>query len=45
MHMPLEDTLGLNLLAANQHQAEHNHEHFQAWNVLCLNLMLSLIHI
>ena len=25
MHMPLEDTLGLNLLAANQHQAEHNH--------------------
>ena len=41
MHMPLEDTLGLNLLAANQHQAEHNHEHFQAWNVLCLNLMSS----
>ena len=41
MHMPLEDTLGLNLLAANQHQAEHNQEHFQAWNVLCLNLMSS----
>ena len=41
MHMPLEDTLGLNLLAANQHQAEHNHEHFQAWNLLCLNLMSS----
>ena len=41
MHMPLEDTLGLNLLAANQHQAEHNHEHFQSWNLLCLNLMSS----
>ena len=24
MHMPLEDTLSLNLLAANTHQAEHN---------------------
>ena len=43
MHMPLEDTLGLNLLAANQHQAEHNHEHFQAWK--CSWLCLSLIHI
>ena len=41
MHMPLEDTLGLNLLAANQHQAEHNHGHFRAWNVRCLNLMSS----
>jgi hydrogenase nickel incorporation protein HypB len=41
MHMPLEDTLGLNLLAANQHQAEHNREHFNAWNLLCLNIMSS----
>ncbi|MCP9887417.1 hydrogenase nickel incorporation protein HypB [Cyanobium sp. ATX 6A2] len=41
MHMPLEDTLGLNLLAANQHQAEHNREHFDAWGLLCLNLMSS----
>jgi hydrogenase nickel incorporation protein HypB len=41
MHMPLEDTLGLNLLAANQHQAEHNREHFNAWNLLCLNVMSS----
>jgi len=41
MHMPLEDTLGLNLLAANQHQAEHNREHFDAWNLLCLNIMSS----
>ena len=41
MHMPLEDTLGLNLLAANQHQAEHNREHFDAWRLLCLNMMSS----
>lgn len=41
MHMPLEDTLGLNLLAANQHQAEHNREHFDAWGLLCLNVMSS----
>ena len=39
--MPLEDTLGLNLLAANQHQAEHNRDHFDAWNLLCLNVMSS----
>jgi hydrogenase nickel incorporation protein HypB len=41
MHMPLEDTLGLNLLAANQHQAEHNREHFDTWDLLCLNVMSS----
>jgi hydrogenase nickel incorporation protein HypB len=41
MHMPLQDTLGLNLLAANQHQAEHNREHFDAWRLLCINLMSS----
>lgn len=41
MHMPLEDTIGLNLLAANQHQAEHNREHFDAWRLLCLNVMSS----
>ena len=34
MHLPLEDRLGMNLLAANQHQAEHNREHFEAWQVL-----------
>jgi hydrogenase nickel incorporation protein HypB len=39
--MPLEDTLGLNLLAANQHQAEHNRDHFDAWRLLCLNVMSS----
>jgi hydrogenase nickel incorporation protein HypB len=41
MHMPLEDNLGLNLLAANQHQAEHNREHFDAWRLLCINVMSS----
>ena len=41
MHMPLEDTIGLNLLAANQHQADHNREHFDAWQLLCLNIMSS----
>lgn len=41
MHMPLEDQLGLNLLAANQHQAEHNREQFDAWQLLCLNVMSS----
>ncbi len=41
MHMPLEDTIGLNLLAANQHQADHNREHFDAWRLLCLNVMSS----
>lgn len=41
MHMPLEDTLGVNLLAANDHQAEHNREHFDAWQLLCLNVMSS----
>ena len=41
MHMPLEDKLGLNLLAANQHQAEHNRTHFDEWQLLCLNVMSS----
>lgn len=41
MHLPLEDTLGMNLLAANQHQAEHNREHFDSWDLLCLNVMSS----
>ncbi len=41
MHMPLTDTLGLNLLAANDHQAAHNREHFDAWRLLCLNVMSS----
>ena len=41
MHLPLEDSLGMNLLAANQHQAEHNRQHFEAWQLLALNVMSS----
>ena len=41
MHMPLQDSIGLNLMAANQHQASHNRAHFDAWNLLCLNVMSS----
>ena len=41
MHLPLEDSLGMNLLAANQHQAGHNRVHFEAWKLLALNLMSS----
>lgn len=41
MHMPLEDSLGLNLLAANQQRAAHNRDHFDAWQLLCLNVMSS----
>ncbi|ABD85182.1 hydrogenase accessory protein HypB, interruption-N [Synechococcus sp. JA-2-3B'a(2-13)] len=29
MHQVLD--LGINLLHANQHQADHNREHFDAW--------------
>jgi hydrogenase nickel incorporation protein HypB len=41
MHMPLIDNIGINLLAANQHQATHNQEHFDAWKLLCINVMSS----
>ncbi|MFM8278040.1 MAG: hydrogenase nickel incorporation protein HypB [Cyanobium sp.] len=41
MHMPLQDNLGLQLLAANQHQADHNRAHFDAWRLLCINVMSS----
>ena len=41
MHMPLEDNLSLNLLAANTHQADHNNEQFQRWDLICFNLMSS----
>jgi hydrogenase nickel incorporation protein HypB len=41
MHMPLIDNIGINLLAANQHQATHNQEHFDTWNLLCINVMSS----
>lgn len=37
MHQVLD--MGINLLHANQHQADHNREHFDTWGVTCLNLM------
>jgi hydrogenase nickel incorporation protein HypB len=41
MHQPLTAALGLNLLHANQHEAEHNRAHFDQWHITCLNLMSS----
>ena len=41
MHMPLQDSIGLNLMAANQHQASHNRARFDTWKLLCLNVMSS----
>ena len=41
MHMPIGDNLEINLLAANQHQADHNREAFDAWRLLSLNVMSS----
>lgn len=41
MHQIVDDTLGINLLHANQADADHNRTHFDAWNVTCLNLMSS----
>ena len=41
MHMPIGDNLEINLLAANQHKADHNREAFDAWRLLSLNVMSS----
>ena len=41
MHMPIGDNLEINLLAANQHRADHNREAFDAWRLLSLNVMSS----
>ena len=41
MHMPISDTLNLSLLAANDQQARHNRQHFDAWGLLCINVMSS----
>ena len=41
MHMPVGDNLEINLLAANQHRADHNREAFDAWRLLSLNVMSS----
>ncbi|MEM6840308.1 MAG: hydrogenase nickel incorporation protein HypB [Cyanobacteria bacterium P01_C01_bin.120] len=41
MHQIIDDTLGINLLHANQAGADHNRAHFDEWGVTCLNLMSS----
>lgn len=41
MHQTFNETLGINLLHANQSQADHNREHFDAWGITCFNVMSS----
>ncbi|PNW34362.1 UNVERIFIED_CONTAM: hydrogenase accessory protein HypB [Euhalothece sp. KZN 001] len=41
MHQTFDAALGINLLHANQSQADHNREHFDEWGITCLNLMSS----
>ncbi|WP_204139307.1 hydrogenase nickel incorporation protein HypB [Halomicronema sp. CCY15110] len=41
MHQIIDDTLGINLLHANQEGADHNRTHFDAWGITCINLMSS----
>ena len=41
MHQTFDAALGVNLLHANQSQADHNREHFDEWGITCLNLMSS----
>ncbi|MBE7384058.1 MAG: hydrogenase nickel incorporation protein HypB [Leptolyngbya sp. SIO1E4] len=41
MHQIVDETLGINLLHANQAGADHNRAHFDDWGITCLNLMSS----
>lgn len=41
MHQIIDESLGINLLHANQAGADHNRAHFDAWGITCLNLMSS----
>lgn len=41
MHQIIDETLGINLLHANQAGADHNRTHFDEWGIMCLNLMSS----
>ncbi len=41
MHQTFDAALGVNLLHANQHEAEHNRSHLDGWGITCLNLMSS----
>ncbi len=41
MHQIIDESLGINLLHANQEGADHNRAHFDDWGITCLNLMSS----
>ncbi|MDB9528702.1 hydrogenase nickel incorporation protein HypB [Oscillatoria sp. CS-180] len=41
MHQPIDATLGINLLHANQHEADHNRTQFDNWGIACFNIMSS----
>jgi hydrogenase nickel incorporation protein HypB len=41
MHQTFDAALGVNLLHANQHDADHNRAHLDAWGITCLNVMSS----
>ncbi len=41
MHQTFDAALGVNLLHANQTEADHNRAHFDQWGITCLNLMSS----
>jgi hydrogenase nickel incorporation protein HypB len=41
MHQIIDETLGINLLHANQDEADHNRAHFDQWGITCLNVMSS----
>lgn len=41
MHQPIDQALGINLLHANQHEADHNRTQFETWGITCLNVMSS----
>ena len=41
MHMSISDTMNISLLAANDQQAQHNRQQFDAWGLFCINVMSS----
>ena len=41
MHQIIDETLGINLLHANQEGADHYRAHFDEWGITCLNVMSS----
>lgn len=41
MHQTFDAALGINLLHANQDEADHNRAHFDEWRVVCFNVMSS----